>query len=78
MNPGLRCKMLNNRFAGEALKKMDRLYEAGTEMNGQIVLCKGVNDGKELEFTIEKLTAYIPCMQSVSVVPVGLSKFRDG
>lgn len=41
-------------------------------------MCKGVNDGKELEFTIEKLTAYIPCMQSVSVVPVGLSKFRDG
>ena len=78
MNPKLRCKMLNNRFAGEALKKIDRLYGAGTEMNGQIVLCKGVNDGKELEFTIEKLTAYIPCMQSVSVVPVGLSKFRDG
>ncbi len=78
MNPKLRCKMLNNRFAGDALKKIDRLYGAGTEMNGQIVLCKGVNDGKELEFTIEKLTAYIPCMQSVSVVPVGLSKFRDG
>ena len=78
MNPELRCKMLNNRFAGEALKKMERLYEAGTEMNGQIVLCRGVNDGKELEFSIEKLTAYIPCMQSVSVVPVGLSKFRDG
>jgi len=78
MNPELRCKMLHNRFAGEALKKMDRLYEAGTEMNGQIVLCKGVNDGKELEDTIEKLAAYAPCMQSVSVVPVGLSKFRDG
>jgi len=78
MNPELRCKMLTNRFAGEALKKMDRLYEAGTEMNGQIVLCKGVNDGKELEYTLEKLAAYAPCMQSVSVVPVGLSKFRDG
>ena len=44
-NPKLRCKMLHNRFAGEALKKVDRLYEAGLEMNGQIVLCKGVNDG---------------------------------
>ena len=78
MNPGLRCRMLNNRFAGEALKKIDRLFAAGTEMNGQIVLCKGVNDGKELEYTIERLAAYAPCMQSVSVVPVGLSKFRDG
>ena len=78
MNPELRCKMLTNRFAGEALKKMDRLYEAGTEMNGQIVLCKGVNDGKELEYSIERLSHYAPYMQSVSVVPVGLSKFRDG
>lgn len=78
MNPELRCRMLNNRFAGEALKKIDRLYEAGTEMNGQIVLCKGVNDGEELRYTIKRLAAYAPHMQSVSVVPVGLSKFRDG
>ena len=78
MNPELRCRMLNNRFAGEALKKIDRLYEAGTEMNCQIVLCKGVNDGEELRYTIERLAAYAPHMQSVSVVPVGLSKFRDG
>ena len=78
MNPELRCRMLNNRFAGEALKKIDRLYEAGTEMNGQIVLCKGVNDGEELRYTIERLAAYAPHMQSVSVVPVGLSKVRDG
>lgn len=78
MNPELRCRMLNNRFAGEALKKIDRLYEAGTEMNGQIVLCKGINDGEELRYTIERLAAYAPHMQSVSVVPVGLSKFRDG
>ena len=47
-------------------------------MNGQIVLCKGVNDKKELERTIQDLTKYIPCMESVSVVPVGLSKYRDG
>lgn len=77
-NPELRCKMLNNRFAGEALKKIDRLYEAGIPMNGQIVLCKGVNDGEELNRSIEELTRYIPCMESVSVVPVGISKFRDG
>ena len=78
MNPELRCKMLNNRFAGEALKKVDRLNEAGIEMNGQIVLCKGVNDGEELAFSIREMMRYIPTLQSVSVVPVGLSKYRDG
>lgn len=78
MNPELRCMMLHNRFAGEALKKADRLYEAGIGMNGQIVLCKGVNDGKELEFSIRKLMEYIPVLESVSVVPVGLSRFREG
>ncbi len=78
MNPELRCKMLNNRFAGEALKKVDTLYEAGIIMNGQIVLCKGVNDGEELEFSIKELTKYLPNLESVSVVPVGLSKYRDG
>ena len=77
-NPELRCKMLNNRFAGRALQMIDRLYEAGTPMNGQIVLCKGVNDGAELERSIRDLTRYLPYMESVSVVPVGLSKYRDG
>ncbi len=77
-NPQLRCRMLNNRFAGEALKKADRLYEAGIAMNGQIVLCKGVNDGEELERSIADLTGYLPYLESVSVVPVGLSKYRDG
>ncbi len=78
MNPQLRCKMLHNRFAGEALKKVDRLYQAGITMNGQIVLCKGINDGDELAFSIRKLTEYIPVLESVSVVPVGLSKYREG
>lgn len=77
-NPELRCKMLNNRFAGKALEMIDRLYEAGTPMNGQIVLCKGVNDGAELARSIEDLTAYLPYMESVSVVPVGLSRYREG
>ena len=49
MNPQLRCQMLNNRFAGEALEKVDRLYRAGIQMNGQIVLCKVINDWTELE-----------------------------
>ena len=78
MNPELRCKMLNNRFAGDALKKVDRLYEGGIQMNGQIVLCKGVNDGAELERSIKEMSKYLPLLQSVSVVPVGLTKFRDG
>lgn len=77
-NPKLRCQMLNNRFAGEALQKIDRLYEAQIPMNGQIVLCKGVNDGRELKQSIIDLIKYIPVMESVSVVPVGLSSFREG
>ncbi len=77
-NPELRCRMLNNRFAGEALQNIGRLYESGIPMNGQIVLCKGVNDGKELERSIQELMRYMPVMQSVSVVPVGLSRFREG
>ena len=77
-NPELRCKMLNNRFAGDIFSKVDRLYEAGIEMNGQIVLCKGYNDGKELEKSIGDLAEYLPHLRSVSVVPVGLSRYREG
>lgn len=77
-NPQLRCKMLNNRFAGEALEKIQRFCDAGLEMNGQIVLCKGYNDGEELERTIHDLTAYLPHLQSVSVVPIGMTKYREG
>ena len=77
-NPDLRCRMLNNRFAGEALEKVRRLKEAGIVMNGQIVLCRGVNDGEELERSLRDLTGYLPELQSVSVVPVGLTGYRDG
>ena len=77
-NPELRCRMLHNRFAGEALKKVDILYQGGIEMNGQIVLCKGINDGEELERSIRDLGAYLPLLRSVSVVPVGLTKYREG
>ena len=77
-NPELRCRMLNNCFAGEALEKIRRFYEAGIEMNGQIVLCRGINDGEELERSIRDLSQYLPYMESVSVVPVGLTKYRDG
>ena len=77
-NPELRCKMLHNRFAGDALKKIQILYDGGITMNGQIVLCKGINDGEELERSIRDMTKWLPNLQSVSVVPVGLTKFRDG
>ena len=78
MNPTLRCEMLHNRFAGDALEKMKQFLDAGVPMNGQIVLCKGVNDGEELRYSLEQLLEYSPVMESISVVPVGLSKYRDG
>ena len=78
MNPKLRCKMLHNRFAGDALAKVDRLYKGDVTMNGQIVLCKGINDRDELEYSLEKLSEYAPVLQSVSIVPVGLSRYRKG
>lgn len=76
MNPALREKMLINKFAGESLKYLDRFKEAGIRMNGQIVLCKGVNDGIHLDESLEKLLDYMPQMESISVVPAGLTKFR--
>lgn len=78
MNPALRCKMLNNRFAGDALSKIGDFFDAGITMNAQIVLCKGINDGAELDFTIGELEKFLPYMESVSVVPVGKTKYREG
>lgn len=77
-NPKLRCRMLHNRFAGDILRKIKKLADAGIEMNGQVVLCKNVNDGEELDRTIRELTEFIPNMQSLSIVPVGLTKYREG
>jgi putative radical SAM enzyme (TIGR03279 family) len=77
-NPELRCKLLNNRFAGEKLKFIQKLYDGHVEMNAQIVCCKGINDKAELEKTIRDLTKYLPYMRSVSVVPAGITKFREG
>ena len=77
-NPELRCKMLHNRFAGEKLKFLDILYENHIEMNGQVVVCKNVNDGKELERTIDDLSKFLPFMRSVSAVPAGITKYREG
>ncbi len=78
LDPALRCRMLHNRFAGESLKILDRLKEAGIRMNGQIVLCPEWNDGAELDRTLDGLLKYLPEMESVSVVPVGLTRFREG
>ncbi len=77
-NPELRCKMLHNRFAGDILDKIKVLADAQIEMNAQIVLCKGENDGEELERSIRELLNFYPNMQSLSVVPVGLTKYREG
>ena len=77
-NPELRCLMMNNRFAGEKLDYLKQFADAGISMNCQIVLCPGVNDGKELERTLTDLGNLMPNIQSVAVVPVGLTKYRDG
>ena len=77
-NPNLRCKMLHNRFAGDVFPKIRRLADTGIELNGQIVLCRDINDGAELERSISDMTSYLPALRSVSVVPVGLSKYREG
>lgn len=77
MNRELRCKMLNNRFAGKALDKIQKFYHAGITMNSQIVLCRGINDGAELDYSIEELAKWMPFMESVSVVPAGMTKYRQ-
>ena len=77
-NPELRCKMMNNRFAGEALRHMYKLCENGIKINCQLVLCPGYNDGEELRKTLTDLEKLYPSVESVAAVPVGLTKFRDG
>ena len=77
-NPQLRIKMMKNKHAGEVLSYLKMLADAGISIRGQIVLCKGLNDGEELDRTMEDLTAYYPSLDSVSVVPAGLTKYRQG
>lgn len=77
-NPELRARMLGNPKAGDALEKLRKLAEAGIVLNCQIVLCPGYNDGEELERTLRDLEKLYPSVQSVSVVPVGITRFRDG
>ncbi len=77
-NPELRVKLMNNKNAGKCLSYMDAFAENGIWMNVQIVLCPEINDGKELERSLTELERYIPALQSIAVVPVGLTKHRDG
>ena len=76
-NPELRCKMLRNPRAGESLDVMRRFAEAGIVMNCQIVCCPGLNDGAELGRSMRELEALWPAVHSVSIVPVGLTRFRE-
>ena len=76
-NPELRVKMMHNKKAGEVLKYLDKLASAGISICGQIVLCKGINDGEELERSMRDLEGLFPALKSVSIVPAGLTKFRD-
>lgn len=77
-NPELRVKMMKNKRAGEVLSYLRRLADAGIRICGQIVLCKGLNDGAELDRSMRELAELFPALSSVSVVPSGLTKFRDG
>ncbi|MFZ5966286.1 MAG: DUF512 domain-containing protein [Bacillota bacterium] len=76
-DPQLRMKMLNNRFAGNIYERLKRLSEADIKVNGQIVLCRNINDKGHLDNTIGDLVKLYPCIESLAVVPVGLSKHRN-
>ncbi|QNU68320.1 DUF512 domain-containing protein [Ruminiclostridium herbifermentans] len=76
-NPELRKFMLGNRFAGDVLEKIKMLTDSGIEVNCQIVLCRDINDKQELDRTIGDLAQLYPAVNSVSVVPVGITKYRD-
>ncbi|MEG2839751.1 MAG: DUF512 domain-containing protein [Cellulosilyticaceae bacterium] len=76
-NPEVRQDLLKNRFAGKIIEQIKRLTDAGIEVNGQVVLCKGLNDGEILDETIKDLSEFIPHILSLTVVPVGISRFRE-
>ncbi len=78
MNPELRVKMMKNKHAGERLELIKRFADAGIAMNMQLVLCPGINDGEELEYSISELARLYPAVQSIAAVPVGLTKYREG
>ncbi|OUP10768.1 DUF512 domain-containing protein [Anaeromassilibacillus sp. An200] len=77
-NPELRCRMMGNRFAGDCLRYLYQFAEAGIKLNCQLVLCHGWNDGEELERTLRDLLPLYPSVQSIALVPLGVTKFREG
>ena len=77
-NPELRVKMMHNRFAGEKLKYIWQLAQNGIKLNCQVVCCPGLNDGDELRRTLSDLGSLMPNISSMAVVPVGVTKFRQG
>lgn len=77
-NPELRNKMMGNPKAGHTLQYLKQLSAAGININCQIVLCPGINDGKELERTLSDLSSLYPSLRSIAVVPVGLTRYREG
>jgi putative radical SAM enzyme (TIGR03279 family) len=77
MNPELRVFMTGNRFAGEKLSYIKRITDSGITLNIQIVLCPGINDGNELDFTLSELLECAENINSIACVPVGLTKYRD-
>ncbi len=77
-NPELRRSMLNNKNAGKILEHIKKLYDHGIEMNMQVVLCPDINDKEELDRTISDLSQFLPVAKSMSVVPVGLTRCREG
>ena len=77
-DPDLREAMLKHRRAGECLSIMRRFAQAGITMNCQVVACPGINDGPALERTLRDLGELYPAVNSVAVVPVGVTRFREG
>lgn len=77
-NPELRVKMMKNRFAGEKLRYLKQLTDGGIQLNCQIVCCPNLNDGDELRRSLHDLGELMPNISSTAVVPVGLSKYREG
>lgn len=78
MNKELRVKMMKNKNAGNCLDYIKRLADAGIEINTQLVLCPGINDGKELEYSLSELSKLYPAVKSIAAVPVGVTKHREG
>lgn len=75
--PEVRCKMMNNRFAGELMEKLQRLLDAGIQVHTQIVCCPTYNDGEVLAKSFEDLYALHPGVLTMAIVPVGLTKNRE-